>query len=655
MTADESELPALRSLLGTAASALRPPPDRTPSEWAEAFRILDTATSSAAGPWRNSRTPYLVEPLDALGPRSSSRRVVCMWSTQLGKTEVLLNAAGYYMEAEPSPIMFVQPTLTAAERFSKHRVAPLISHSPALRAKVTDGRTRISGNTLGVKEFPGGILLLVGANSPSDLASAPIRVLLADELDKWPDELPAEGDPLAIVERRTATFPNRKIGVVSSPTVHLESRIQAEFARSDQRFYHVPCPACGVYQRLRWARVRWPSGAPHRAEYACEACEESIPHSEKRGMLSRGTWIPEEESVSEALRLEFDPPLSRDPDSVGFALSTLYSPWFSWGDMASEFVRVAKDPVLLRVFVNTLLGEVWRTETGEGLGNSDVLYQRREDYGPGRPIEVPAGVAVITVGIDIQADRAAVEVVGWGVGEESWSIEYLDVYGDPSQDPSSGGILWEGLDAVLERTYKHASGGLIGVSAACIDTGHNAINVYAFVKPRQRRRLWGIKGKQGDGGRLWPRNPTRQNKGKIDLYVIDTTAAKDAIYSRLKLEAPGPGYSHFPRSASVAYFAELTSERRTVRFTRGQRVSVYSIPHGRRNEALDCRVYAYAALQGLRSARVDLAGELDKRRTSGQPKARPPRRPEADERKAPAAPPAPPRRLFLGRREGWLG
>lgn len=656
-----AELETSAALWRIAASAIRPPPERRPSEWAEAERVLTSKTSAAVGPWRNWRSPYAVAPLDALGPQHPARRVVCMWSSQVSKTEVLLNAIGYYMQADPCPIMMVQPTDKHAERVSKHRIQPMIEASPALRERVVEARSRVSGNTLSIKEFPGGLLMIVGANSPTDLASSPVRVLLVDEADRMPVELQGEGDPLRIVERRTATFANRKIGIVSSPTVHLESRVQAEFARTDQNYYHVPCPHCGTFQRLRWARVRWPSGRPELACYVCEACEVEIPHSAKRDMVARGVWIPEELEVAEALRQEFDPPLVRDPDAVGYHLSTLYSLFFSWAEMAAEFVRAARDPVLLRVFVNTLLGEVWRTEEGEGIGDPDALMRRREDYGPGRRIEIPAGVSVLTAGVDVQADRAVVEVVGWGPGEESWSIEYLDVHGDPSVDPAVGGVIWEGLDAVLEREYTHADGRPIRISAACIDTGHHAINVYGFVKPRQRRRIWGVKGKQGDGSRFWPRNPTRHNKGRIDLYVLDTTAGKDAVYARLRIAEPGPGYCHFPRSATPSYFAELTAERRTVRYARGHKVSVYTCPHGRRNEALDVRVYAYAALQGLRSARVDLQAELDKRRGGTEPKGGSSRRAPPSEVQHARAPDTTTttasggrRRLFLGRREGWV-
>ena len=630
---------SVKNLRGVLADAVKPPPDFTISEWADSHRVLDSRSSSEPGPWRTDRTPYLRDPMDAIGPSHSCKRVVLHWATQLGKTEALLNTAGYYIDAAPCPIMLIQPTKEAVERFSRQRVTPLVEASPRLRYRVADMKSRDSANTLRAKEFRGGVWVLVGANSPTDLASTPVRILLCDEVDRWPPELGAEGDPLGIAERRTATFHNRKVVLVSSPTVKGESRVESEFARTDQRHYVVPCPHCGTFQRLKWSGVKWPAGQPELASYQCAHCAEAISHIHKSKMLAGGYWEAEDLEVAEMRRQQFDPALARDPDAVGYHLSTLYSPWFSWADMAREFVRCAKDPVLLRVFVNTLLGEPWDTDDGEGL-DAHELFKRREDYGPK---SIPAGVAVITAGVDIQADRAVVEVVGWGRGEESWSIEYVDVYGDPSVDPRVGGELWEALDRVLSTRYDHELGGEIGISAVCIDTGHQALNVYAFVRPRQKRRIWGVKGKSGDGSKLWPRSPTRRNKGRIDLYIIGTVAAKESIYARLRIDVPGPGYCHFTRDHSEQYFAELTAERKKIRYNRGRRISFWELPSGRRNEALDCRVYAFAALHGWRSGRNSIDRSLETLSTRSE------KNTEATRKKTP-------RRAYLGRRrDHWLG
>jgi phage terminase large subunit GpA-like protein len=606
---------AANRLRVTIADALRPPPDRTISEWADQFRILDSRSSAEPGPWRTERTPYLREPMDQLGPQSATTAVVMRRASQLGKTEALLNAMGFYIDAAPAPIMLVQPSKEAMDRFSRQRVTPLVDGSPALRGKVAEKKSRSSGNTLQAKEFDGGVLLMVGANVAADLASSPIRVLLMDEIDRFPLELPGEGDPVGIAERRTATFHNRKIGKVSTPTVENESRIDREFAATSQRHYEVPCPHCGTFQRLVWEGVRWPPGQPLLARYECQHCHQPIEHTSKADMIRRGSWADEDPDVAEAYRQSFDPPVEPAGDDVqGYALSTLYSPWFTWGDMAAEFVKAARDPVRLRVFVNTLLGESWNQSDGETVDRAELM-DRAEDFGPGaEPAELPAGVVSITAGVDFQADRAVVEIVGWGVGEESWSLEYLDIYGDPSIPPDAGGELWEELDRVLfERRYTHHRGGALGIDAACLDTGHYTQTIYAYVKPRQRRNVWGIKGKAAEDGRpLWPREPSRNNRGRIDLYTVNVNAGKEIVYARLRRTDPGPGYCHFPEGRGEGYFAELTAETVTTKRRKGRKIRIWD-SKGRRNEALDCRVYAYAALKGwLASGRRSLRGQLDR-------------------------------------------
>lgn len=595
--------------------------------------------------------------MDHLGPQSPIRSVVLRWASQLGKTEALLNTMGYYIDAEPSPIMVVQPSKEAMDRFSRQRITPLIDASPALRGRVAEKKSRSSGNTLQSKEFEGGVLLMVGANVPADLASSPIRILLLDEIDRFPLEIggrkdhQSEGDPIDIAERRTATFSGRKIAKVSTPTVENESRIDREFAATSQRYFVVPCKHCGAFQRLVWEQVKWPAGQPGLAHYECSHCEERIEHTEKAAMLRGGYWVDEDPEIAQAFRDSFLPPVpAAGPEVVGYALSALYSPWFTWADMAHAFVKAARDPIRLRVFVNTLLGEVWTHEDGESIDGLE-LSQRGEVFGPGvHGPELPAGIVSITAGVDFQADRAVIEIVGWGVGEESWSIEYLDIYGDPSIPPEHGGPLWDELDRVLfERRYSHHRGGALGIDAACLDTGHYAQTIYAYVKPRQRRNIWGIKGvAKEDGSPLWPKHPTRNNRGRIDLYPLNVNAGKEIVYARLKRQEPGPGYCHFPEGRSDGYFSELTAETVTTKRRKGRKIRKWD-SHGRRNEALDCRVYAYAALKGwLSSGRKSLRGQLDrlpKRVEAGGRKGAPDSSEKTKKRK---------RRRFIERRKHWI-
>ena len=623
---------ALELLRQLAASELRPPPELTVSQWAggdpdrnlSPRRVLDRRSSAEPGPWRNARTPYLVEPMDRMGPGDPCEAVVIMAGSQLGKSEAVMNAIGFYVDADPAPILMVQPTKEAVERFSRQRIKPLIEGSPTLREKVAEKKSRDSANTLKAKEFPGGVLFLCGSQSSTDLSANPIRILVLDEVDRFIKEIPGEGDPVEIAERRTTTFHNRKKLKTSTPTVAFESRIEAEYAATDQRRFLVPCPHCGTYQVLAWSRVKWPAGDASEARYECEACEELIANSRKPWMLERGYWEPTPEDEAEELRQSFDPPIKRDARAVGYWISSLYSPWLTWPDVVRAFLKCRKDPAALRVFVNTILGEVWRLDDGESVDESDLLA-RREEYGPGcKGPDVPLGVGVLTAGVDVQADRFEVEVVGWGIGEESWSIDYFSIYGDTSVDPKVFGSVWSELRKVLrEASYKGANGHDYKLAAACVDTGFQALNVYAFVKPLQRFRVWGVKGK-ANRAKLWPKVPTRRNKGKIDLYVIGVDSAKESIYSRLRKAEPGPGYCHFPADRDPSYFEQLTAERLKTKYSRGFKVRYWELPSGRRNEALDLRVYALAALHGWKADRNTIQAALDsiggaaegKRRTS---------------------------------------
>ncbi len=623
---------AIDVLRTLAAGELRPPPKLTVSQWAGGDpdrniaprRVLDARSSSEPGPWRNERTPYLVEPMDRMGPGDPAETVVIMAGSQLGKSEAVMNALGFYVDAAPAPILMVQPTKEAVERFSRQRITPLVERSPTLRDKVAERKSRDSANTLKAKEFPGGVLFLCGSQSSTDLSANPIRILVLDEIDRFLKEIPGEGDPVEIAERRTTTFHNRKILKTSTPTVAFASRIEAEYAATDQRRFMVPCPYCGTYQLLAWGRVKWEAGDYTTTRYQCEACEELIPNSRKPWMLERGYWEATPEDEAEAFRNSFDPPIKRDPRAVGYWISSLYSPWLSWPEVVRAFLKCRKDPAALRVFVNTILGEVWRLDDGESVDESDLL-SRREAFGAGsKGPAVPLGVAVLTAGVDVQADRFEVEVVGWGIGEESWSIDYFSIYGDTSVDPKTPGSVWLELRRALrETTYKGANGVDYPIAASCVDTGFQALNVYAFVKPLQKHRIWGVKGK-ANRSKLWPKVPTRRNKGKIDLYVIGVDVAKESIYSRLRKAEPGPGYCHFPEDRDPSYFEQLTAERLKTRYHRGFKVRHWELPSGRRNEALDLRVYALAALHGWKADRNTLERALDSFRGGAEGKKRKP-------------------------------
>lgn len=575
----KAEYASPRQIWSDALTALLPPPRLTVSEWADRHRVLDNS-SPEPGLWRTNRTPYLSEIMDSLSPSAPCERVVFMKPAQIGGTEALLNVCGYLMHHAPSPIMMIQPTVEMAKRFSKQRLDSLIENCPALRGKVRDPRSRDSGNTVLMKEFTGGVLILTGANSAVGLRSLPAKYVLADELDAWPADADGEGDPFLLACKRTIAFgTQRKILAISTPTLEGLSRIEALYKTSDQRRYYVPCPRCGHYQVLVWSGVVWEKEQPETARYRCEACAFLIENWQKTEMLARGEWRPT---------------AAGDGRTRGYHISALYSPvgWPGWPDLAREFLEAKKTRETLQVFVNTILGETWRDEAAVPL-EADVLYSRREPF----IAEAPAGVALITAGADVQADRIECEMVGWGAGEESWSLGYFVIHGDTGQPE-----VWTDLDQLLLRQWKHQSGLLLPVRAACIDAGFETATVVEFCSARRARRIWAVKGTAGFGKPIWPRRATAGGRNRGEMFLVGVDTAKERVYSRLRVERPGPGYCHFPLDRGRDWFEMLTSERIIVE--RGERK--FSKPAGVRNEALDARAYAMAALFALYMAGLKL-------------------------------------------------
>lgn len=551
------------------ARVVAPPPDLTVSQWADLYRRLSSESSAEPGQWRTDRAPYQREIMDAIND-PAVETVVVMTSAQVGKTEILLNIIGYHIDYDPAPIMVMQPTLQMGQAFSKDRLAPMLRDSPALHGKVADARSRDSGNTVLHKTFPGGHITIVGANSPSSLASRPIRILLADEIDRFPSSAGAEGDPLTLAEKRTTTFWNRKMVYVSTPTIKGVSRIEKAFLGSSQEEWCLPCPTCATYQPLTWAQIRF-------EDVTMECIECGARHGEFEWKAGQGKWVPKAEN--NGVR--------------GFHLNELVSPWKRWFKIIEEFLKAKRGgPDMLKAWVNTTLGETWE-EQGDGV-ESDDLMKRRETY----DCEVPEGVLILTAGVDVQDDRLEIEVVGWGVGKESWGIQYHRIYGDPGQP-----AVWGQLDEFLSRTWKYEDGTTIGIACACIDSGgHFTQQVYDFCKPREHRRIFAIKGRGGEGIPLIGQ-ASRTNRKRVALFPVGVDTGKELILSRLKVEYEGPGYCHFPREQEKGYdetyFQGLTSEQRVLRMHKGRPRHEWVKRPGTRNEPIDCRNYATAALEIL--------------------------------------------------------
>lgn len=556
------------ALASVSARALKPPPKLTVSEWADSFRKLSPESSAEVGAWHTSRAEYQREILDAVSD-PSIESVVIMSCAQVGKTEMLLNLIGYHIHQDPSPILLVQPTLDMAQTFSKDRLAPMLRDTPVLQGKVADPKARDSGNTTLKKNFFGGHITMCGANSPASLASRPIRLVLFDEVDRFPVSAGSEGDPIDLARKRAATFWNRKEVAVSTPTIRNASRIEALFENTDKREYHVPCPDCGHHQVMRWSNVHWTDENPDTAFYACDECGGAWDDAARYKAIRKGEWRATAPFVGRA----------------GFRLSGLCSPWTPLSSAVADFLQAKKLPETLRVWVNTYLGESWEDD-GERLDDFQIA-SHREDY---TSDQLPKEVVFLTAGVDVQDDRLEMEVVGWGRDEESWSVEYKTFFGDPASAQ-----VWADLDSYLTLQFSTEDGRELSIKAAAVDTGgHHTQAVYKFCKPRLGRRIFAIKGVGGEGKPIVGR-PSTNNHIKCKLFPIGVDTAKETIYSRLKIKEVGAGYCHFPKHYNDEYFAMLTAEKVVRKYHKGfhRREWIKVRP---RNEALDCRVYALAAL-----------------------------------------------------------
>jgi len=565
---------------------LRPDLDLTVSEWSDMYRMLSSKASAEPGPWRTDRTPYLKEIMDCMSANNTTQKVVFMAGAQLGKTEAINNVVGYMIAQAPGPALFVQPTIEMAKRLSKQRLESLINETPCLAERIGPARSRDSGNTMFSKEYPGGILLLTGANSATGLRSAPCRWVLLDEVDAFPSDVDGEGDPCALAERRASTFSRRKIILTSTPTVKDMSRIETEYLASDQRRFFVPCPHCDHKQWLQWKNLQWRDGDPKTTAYVCESCGAHIPEHFKSEMLRKGEWRATA--------------TSEDPRTVGFHLSSLYSPlgWKSWEEIVIEFLRSKNDAPLLKTFVNTILGETWEEEVGAKLG-ADGLAERAEFYPAS---EIPRGASIVTAGVDVQDNRVAVGIYAWGGGEECWLISHGEVYGDPA-----GSKLWEQVDDLVLRDYPVEGGGTTRISAIGIDSGgHYTSEVYTYARSRRNDGVFALKG-QSVRNKPPIGKPSKVDisyKGKVlknsaEVYPVGTDTIKATLFGRLKHNDPGAGYIHFHAEAGQEYFKQLTAERQVVRYVKGFAIREWKKKAGDRNEALDCFVYAFAALNFL--------------------------------------------------------
>lgn len=580
------------SLYEAFARGIRPDPIQTISEWSDENRILSPEASAEHGRYKTDRTPYLREIMDELSPSSPTERVVFMKSAQVGASEAGNNLIAFVIARGLGPTLIVQKSLDLADDYSKQRLDPMFRDTPVLRQRVGERSVgKNNDNQLRYKKFPGGVLLLRGAESASGLRSMPIRNLFLDEVDAYPRDIEGEGDPVALAIKRTETFMRRKVFMVSTPTIKGRSRIEEEFEKTDQRYFFVRCPDCGEHQRLVWSQVKFDRDEDgvldvEGVRYACPHCGSLLEEHQKREMLSKGEWRATAKS--------------RDPDAKGYHISALYSPWCTWAKVAQEKLNAGRIPNKLKTWANTYLGESFADE-----GDAPdwmALWRRREPYDAEL---LPAGVRVLTAGVDCQQDRLEMEVVGWGERLESWSIEYVALEGDTAKAE-----VWECLADYLTKTWPHANGGELGLARMAVDAGdgsHSGPAVHRWAKPRLGRVL-PVRGRSEATQYVYrPKEAHFRKDGRrgqrLGLYwPVGVSLIKDELYASLRLGEPAEGepvpdlWCHFPRDRDEDFFKMLTAERKVVKpNSKGIAVGSWKISAGVRNEALDCRVYARAA------------------------------------------------------------
>ncbi len=569
---------ALARVFRAVRGYLRPPPDLKPSEWAER-NVRIPVGNAVPGLIRFDNAPYQREPLDMLVD-PDCERITLMWSAQVGKTQLALCGQGYHIAMRPASQMMMQPSETDLHMWLNTKFQPMVDASPVLQGRLAKPRGRDGVNNSTMKSYPGGALMFAWAGSPKTMRGRSAPIIVVDEVDGY--EVTAEGHPVALIWQRAATFGDaKKLLEISTPTMKGTSYIEGAFLQGDQRHFWVPCPDCGAYQRLAWDRVTWTGKGddqadqqPETARYTCEGCGSLWDDGQRKAAIAQGEW-----RATRPFR-----------GHASYHLSELYSMFRRLRDIVRSYLdkKASGD---LQTFVNVSLAETWE-ETGEK-ADAGALRSRREIFAA----PVPMAGLVLTAGVDMQQDRLEVEIVAWGLGEESWSVDYRVLWGDPLQAD-----VWEELEALLASTWLHESGAQLPVVATCVDTGGTkgyTQAAYDWLKGKTSRRIFGVKGVAG-WGRPIVGAPSRKKSGqrgrKIDLFPVGVDEAKLVVMRRLSVAEPGPGYCHVPDDREPEWFEQITAEKLSLRYVKGFPVREWHQTR-ERNEALDCRVYALAALK----------------------------------------------------------
>lgn len=596
-----------------ALAHMEPPPDILPSKFAE-DNIVIPIGNAVPGPIRFDAAAYQRGMIDVV-VEPGIECVSYMLGAQLGKTTIQQCITAYFIAHEPRSQIWLLPTEGDMTTFRATKLQPMLDANKSIRDRMAKPRGREGQNNSRLISFIGGWLMFAWAGALTTLRGRSAPVTQADEIDgmvRVADEKKNEGDQVELLRQRAASF--RATGQAlhiqsSTPTIKDLSRIEKAHDQGDCRKFNIPCQHCGEHQVMQWENVTWTGrqfdeqGAPdHEADaafeghdpesaaYACEHCGALWTDADRKAAVRNGEWRATKPFNGHA----------------SFHLNELNSPFGYLRDIVKSYLSKVKSDSY-NTFVNVSLAKTYE-EKGETVDPTG-LKKRAAEFAA----QVPMGGCYLTAGIDMQMDRLEVEVVAWGVAEESWSVEYRVLWGDPLASE-----VWEDLDDLLAETYTHETGAVLPISAACLDTGGtNGMTqaAYEYLRGKTGRRLFGIKGVGGWGRPIvekMQRKQSGKNARKVDLFVVGVDEAKLIVMRRLANEKPGPGYCHIPadRPDLDEWLKQLTAEKLMTRYVKGQPIREWWKPDRARNEALDCRAYATAALKIMQPPLRRLAERL---------------------------------------------
>ena len=569
------------------------------SQWADKHFYLSPESSSIEGRWES--LPYQKAILDWIG-HDDIRILSFQKSARVGYTKMIMAAIGYFAEHKKRNQVVYQPTDSDAADFTRDEIDPMLRDVEILRKLLkVDPEKKSQHNTREKKNFIGSTLDIKGGKSGRNYRRLTRDCVFYDEIDGFDLNIDGEGSPLSLGDTRIATssFPKSIRG--STPRVKGLSLIESSLSEADMVFYrYIPCPDCGEMQTFEWKNFHFEKGDPASVRCVCVGCGVLIEYNRYPDMDAAGQWRTEDGIYYDEGLIQFfdqnDEPVP-PPDHIGVNIWAAYSYFSSWQETTRDFFAANKakkkgDLTKLITFVNTRLAQTWE-ERGERV--EDVaLHKRVESY---NEQEIPEGVLLITMGVDVQSGKNArleLEIVGWGIGDESWSLDYVVLEGNPERQE-----VWGKLDEQRARRFMRYDGIESRISSVCIDSGHKPQAVYHYVSPRHRQRVFATKGSSKPNQPIVGR-PTWQGVRKdVRLFPVGTDTAKDILYERLRFQEPGPGYCHFPAYYAHSYFKGLTSEEKVMRFVRGVKKIVWKKVR-ERNEPLDCRVLSMAALAILK-------------------------------------------------------